>query len=246
MIPRVRIRDATQRRRHEGLSAIEMHSVHNAMRVLIPMLQLAVLLPFGLLKNALLVAAIQMFTTARGLLLKVHRPVDPIDATNKNRLIESFSEEECWDYFRFRKNQLTELVRLLDIPRFFISENRMTCPGEHALCVYLYHLSYPTKLQRMQNVFGRELSELSRIEKVVKGFLITRYRRLVIGNLDWYADRFDTYADSFNRAVAYSPHNADPGTLPPQLINIVGCLDGCSFPVSRITVSSALNLFMQF
>jgi hypothetical protein len=89
----------------------------------------------------------------------------------------------------------------------------------------------------MQNEFGREASE-----KEIKSFLITNNRRFVVGNLLWYEDRFPEYAEVINRKVAYSPHNPNPATIPADLYNLVGFIDGCSFPVARITT---MNIVMH-
>ena len=89
----------------------------------------------------------------------------------------------------------------------------------------------------MQSEFGREQSQLSRIEAEIKTFMITNYRHCVVGNLLWYEDRFPECADAYNRKIAYSPFNLVSGTVPPELFNIIGGVDGCSFPVARLTVS---------
>lgn len=191
MFPRRAIRDTSQRRRHEGLSPLEIESFQEAMEMVGSLLQLAIMVPIGPLRNIYTACsglAVDLIETASHV---AYRALDHVDPTNKNRLLSSFTEEECWDFFRFRKYQLAELVGLLRLPLYFTCpESRHTCPGEHALLLYLYHLSYPTKLQRMQNVFERELSQLSRLENRVKAFLILRNQHKVLGNLDWYANRF--------------------------------------------------------
>lgn len=101
MIARERIRDTSQRRRHEGLSALDITSLQQTMNNIVPMLHLAIILPTGLLKSIVMLAIVHLFTIVRTMLFRDYQPVDPIDPTNKNRLIHSFSEEECWDYFRW-------------------------------------------------------------------------------------------------------------------------------------------------
>lgn len=126
------------------------------------------------------------------------------------------------------------LVVALGLPVVFVCDNGSIIPGEHALCLYLYLKTYPTKLQRAQKEFGREFTQLSSISNRVKAFLMVCHGHKVQGNLDWYADRFDIYADSVNPAVAYSPRNQLPGTIPPELLNIVGFLTQL---ICRITVN---------
>ena len=50
--------------------------------------------------------------------------------------------------------------------------------------------------------------------------MIVNYRRFVVGNLLWYEDRFEQYADILNTKVAYSPVNEVPGTVPRPLHNL--------------------------
>ena len=137
---------------------------------------------------------------------------------------------------RFRKEQLYELIDLLGMPLELTAENGLRFPSEHGVFLYLYHLSYPTKLQRMQKEFGREYSQLSRIENAVKDFLLPIARPKVVGNTDFYSPRFSSYATAYNRAIAYSIRNPNPGFIPPEITNIIGSLDGSSFPIARLKV----------
>ena len=57
--------------------------------------------------------------------------------------------------------------------------------------------------------FGREYSQLSRIENRIKAYLIIRNRHKIVGNLDWFSDRFHMHAVSYDRAIAYSNLNAN-------------------------------------
>ena len=173
-----------------------------------------------------------------------YKKLDPIDVRNKNRRIDTFSDEECWDYFRFRKYQLKDMTNLLNIPVFMIAEDGTTFPGEHALLVYLYHLSYPTKLQRMQSTFGREYSQISRIENTIKSFLIINHRNKIVGNFNWYEDRLDLYKEAYNSAISRSNANLTPGTIPNEIRNICGSLDGVAFPIARIHVSFFVLLLL--
>ena len=236
MIPRRAIRETSQRRRHEGLSPLELHRLQEALQQVGQLLQLAMMMPIRRLRFIFITCATYVLALVQSAVNIIYRDLDTIDDNNKNRLIQSFSDEECWDNFRLRKDQLSEMIVLLHIPRSIVCKNGLACPGEHALLIYMYHISYPTKLQRMQNVFGREISQLCRLENRIKSFLVTRHRNKVIGNLLWYANRFDSYAAAYNRAIAYSRHNANQGTIPQELLNIIASIDGSAFPICRITV----------
>ena len=147
---------------------------------------------------------------------------------------------------RFRKAQLCELIELLGFPRYMFTENDLQFPSEYGFFIYLYHSSYPTKLQRMQKMFGREYSQLSRIENRVKDFLLIRNRHKVVNNIEWYSDRFNLYATAHNRAISISVHNNQPGTIPNIILNIVGSIDGSSFPISRLKVIFKYVIFILY
>ena len=80
---------------------------------------------------------------------------------------ESFTDEECWHYLRFRKPELHRLFIVTDFPQEVRCENGVTCLGEYAFCLMLYRLAYPCRLFNLQNLFGREFTQLSRIFKLL-------------------------------------------------------------------------------
>ena len=200
------VRDMSQRRRNDGFSPLEINTIMEGLSLVVRLIMLFAFIPPSLVKNVVLALASGLFIVVKQSTQFIRNRLDPIDATNKNRLVDSFSEEECWDYFRFQKNQMKELVALLELPEHFVCEHGHTFPAEHAVCVYLYLHTYPSKLQRIQNLFGREISQLFRISNRVKSFLLTKHSHKVFKNLDWYSDRFDMYADAVNRAVQNSPY----------------------------------------
>jgi hypothetical protein len=114
----------------------------------------------------------------------------PINHGDKNRLIDSFSDEECWQFLRFRK---LDLHRLSNLPAIIQYPNGIVCPGEHAFCLLLYRIYYPSRLISLQDIFGRDYTQLSRIFKLIVDLIYMHHKHKVHGNLDWYADRFDTY-----------------------------------------------------
>ena len=46
----------------------------------------------------------------------VWHPTDPIDRTNSNRGVDTFTSNECWHFFRFRKQDLPRLLIALYLP----------------------------------------------------------------------------------------------------------------------------------
>ena len=116
--------------------------------------------------------------------------LDPVDPDNKDRLIGSFTDEECYVFFRFRKNQMHRLHQALQLPNMIICDNGTSCSGKHALCFYLFMRTTPTNLRRVQTEFGREMSQLSRIDTAIREWLLVHHPHKVVNNLDWYADRY--------------------------------------------------------
>ena len=90
------IRNTQYRRRHEGLSPFELHSIAEGLSLLLRLLQAAVLLPAGFIKNAAIVCATAILSAIQATAHVAYRQLDLVDARNKNRLISSFTEEECF------------------------------------------------------------------------------------------------------------------------------------------------------
>ena len=47
-------------------------------------------------------------------------PNDPVDNTNRNRGIDSFTDTECWNFFRHRKDDLRRLITCLEFPEVML------------------------------------------------------------------------------------------------------------------------------
>jgi hypothetical protein len=168
---------------------MDMHHIEAALRFLLTLLGRAMAIPIGILRTGILLLGLPLLQGILAMFSTVYTTLDPVNPTNKDRLINSYTEEQCYYLFRFTKVQLTYLVARLNLPASIKSENGSMCPGEHALLVYLYHLTCPVILLKMQNEFGREQTQISRIEKEITRFLTTTYRPCVIDNLWWYEDR---------------------------------------------------------
>ena len=105
--------------------------------------------------------------------------------------------------------------------------------GEYAFLVYLYRMHYPGTLASLQNVFGQDFSQISKIFLVMVEFMDVYHRGKVIGNLRWYSNRFNNYNASTDRKIATSPSSPSPGNIPIELSNLVGFIDGTSRHINR-------------
>ena len=112
--------------------------------------------------------------------------LDPVNPANKNRLLDSFTDEECWKHLRFRKTHIRLLMKLMKIPIVIVTSNGVTCPGEHAFALMLWRMHYPSTLSLLQNYFGRDYTQLSRIFNTIVDFVDANHRHKVQNNIDWY------------------------------------------------------------
>ena len=90
-------------------------------------------------------------------------PLDPINHANKDRGIDSFSDEYCYRELRFTKAQLRAILRELDLPFTITLDNRTRVYTEYAFCLALYRIHYPCTLCGIQETFGRDYSTVSRV-----------------------------------------------------------------------------------
>ena len=82
-IPRRPLRLNSMRRRHEGLSPLEINQIESGISLLTRLLQLTLALPFGIIKNMLFGMATDLFTSIEALREIAYSRLDPIDPTNK-------------------------------------------------------------------------------------------------------------------------------------------------------------------
>ena len=73
------------------------------------------------------------------------------EPTNCDRRIDSFTESDCWKYFRYKKEDLSKIVRLLGLPYVIKvkGEKNGTVFGEYATLVLIDRLHYPGTLDEL-------------------------------------------------------------------------------------------------
>lgn len=71
---------------------------------------------------------------------------------------------------RFHKDDMERLLHALQIPGFYICQQRTHASGMEALMILLRRLVYPNRLCDLADVFGRSISELSLITTKVIEF----------------------------------------------------------------------------
>ena len=135
------LREMSQRRRHEGLSQMDLHQIEVSLRLVLTLIVQAAAIPVLALRAAVLFVAIPLLQAVLSTFTVAYSVLDPVNPANKNRLIASYTEEQCCSLYRLIKDQLTDLFARLNLPGVIRAPNGLTCPGEHALLVYLYHLT---------------------------------------------------------------------------------------------------------
>ena len=93
--------------------------------------------------------------------------------------VEHVSPGQATQLFRFSKDDLEPLRRLLKLPEVMRSGNRTTWTGLEGLCLVLRRLSYPSRLVDLEEVFGRGQSEGSIIANETIGVIFNRWGRLL-------------------------------------------------------------------
>jgi hypothetical protein len=219
------VRDMPYRRRHEGMSVLEKGAEWKLWATIATMLQLCVALPAGLMQLAVYQFIVLMIGHAAAMRAAAWNPLEPINKDNSNRGIDSFTEEECYRDLRFRKADLPGLLDKLGFANVVVLENGITCSGEYAMCMMLYRLHYPCTLASMQQMFGREFTQISRIFAYAIDLVFDLHADKVMGNIQWYGDRFDLYNRAYKTKIAQLPGNPVPGTVPLYLSDIFGSID---------------------
>ena len=230
------VRDMPYRRRHQGLTALERYNLSELISNAIQVLTVSLFIPVGFAWHAFIFIGVGMLAIARDTRLTAWNALDHVDETNRDRLIDSFTDNECWIHLRFRRVELHRLFALLNFPiSGIVLVNRSVVPSEAAFVLMLYKLHDPSTFAMLQKVFGREYSQLSRIFNATIRFMHRHHGFKINANVDFYSERFDLYADAVARRISSMPItvNPFPGTVPNLVANIFAFLDGHAQKISR-------------
>ena len=93
--------------------------------------------------------------------------------------ISNWSEEECWNDFRFQKNDLERLSCALNLPAELFTYNRMKVPAMEGLCFTLRRLAYPCRYSDLISRFARPVPELSVIFNHTVDFIYNNWGHLL-------------------------------------------------------------------
>ena len=117
--------------------------------------------------------------------------------------------------FRFEKNDIPSLYKVLRIPEVFRCKQGSVCDGMTGLCIMLKRLTYPCRYSNMIPAFGISVPELCMIYNTVvdyifneHGHLIGRWNHTLLSS-----ESLQRYADSIAAKEAACSRNITPAYI---------------------------------
>ena len=140
--------------------------------------------PRNQLARALLILRLQQNARIRRLIdTALLQPV----FNNRHRNLASWSNGDIQDMRIWDRAHVAPLLAAIQVPNGrWECDNGVVEDAEVGLIMFFYWISFPRKLFAMQEVFGREYSQISRILKCIWEHMDTRWGHLVTNNLNWY------------------------------------------------------------
>jgi nuclease HARBI1 len=160
----------------------------------------------------------------------IERPIQIYRIERINKRISDISDSQAENFYRFRKSDLYHLLQALRFPSIFVLDNGCVVNGEEALLIMLYRLAYPCRLIAMQEVFGIEISQISRIFNQTIKYVYTKHIYLLEDNMLLLESRLPVLNDAIRKKVTSMYRNR---LIPDRIQNVSVFLDGTQRRVSR-------------
>lgn len=125
---------------------------------------------------------------------------------------------------------MTRLMRCLDIPAEFRLDNGSWVNGQEGLLICLHFLAFPSRLIDKEEMFGWEMSRLSRINKYMKCHIYTRQSHLLRDHWAWHIPHLQASKRTWQRKKL-ALHPGVP--LNPRTANVCQTYDGFRVNVCR-------------
>lgn len=94
--------------------------------------------------------------------------------------IRDHDMDTCYRCFRFVPENLNRLVQVLQLPEYFVMDNRAKLRGETVMLVSLYYLSEPVTQEQVADKFGLTCQpDISRVWKLFEEFVYSRFQHLI-------------------------------------------------------------------
>ena len=140
-------------RRHDGLSASEVFEMELLAAFLNDLITRADNLPPGCAKDFLMLVVLLLFQAMLLVGSVERRNLVPVNRAIKNRMIDSFTDEECWHNLRFRK----PVFRIRAVFQFYFHAFRVENfekKEEFRMLIFL-HQKYEIELRNLFRIFEK-------------------------------------------------------------------------------------------
>jgi hypothetical protein len=95
------------------------------------------------------------------------------------RNFDHFDDLSCYEKFRFKKPDLPRILVALHIPATITTASRCRFSDQEALMILLHRLSYPGRLEQLEDTYGRPRSHLSEVINTLSKFLLDKHGHLL-------------------------------------------------------------------
>ena len=152
--------------------------------------------------------------------------------------LERLTDDECRVEFRFKNNNIYDIVNALQIPNI-VTYNRLTVEPVEGLCILLKRLAYPCRYSDMVPRFARPIPELCIITNHVMNLIYNQWSFL----LSDFEGRNSLSPQNLEKYAAAIHAKGTP------LTNCWGFIDGTVRPISCLAITKGLftmgiNVFM--
>ena len=152
--------------------------------------------------------------------------------------LERLTVDECRVEFRFKNNNIYDIVNVLQIPNI-ATYNRLTVEPVEGLCILLKRLAYPCRYSDMVPRFARPIPELCIITNHVTNLIYNQWSFL----LSDFEGRNSLSPQHLEKYAAVIHAKGTP------LTNCWGFIDGTVRPISSLAITKGLftmgiNVFM--
>ena len=224
--------------RHKAMCALDRVKVFNYKRYALCLSISSLSQPPGTLKEKLKLISLIFLISA----LRIVRWTPPVIRMLRKKYMRFADIEEGYCYTRFRLQlEHLEIVRSsLRIPDYFVLSNGSTVDGEEAFLIFLHRFCRPRTLLDSEEVFGIELTKVSRIFNHMVLFLDLTHKHILSDNLQFLVDT--DRLRLFNECIKSKIGSINNGLMPSREEMIFAFLDGTRQQVCRIGGNYDLQL----
>jgi hypothetical protein len=224
------IRDVgTVKARRNAMCVLERHEVNEMDNLALILAFCGEYLDGPDVQEDLLVSAMLCAARAEELRADIHTILEPVERRYLRFTTASIQSTFSVN-FRFRQENMVRLMRCLRVPAEFMLDNGSWVNGQEGLLIMLHMLAYPARLIDKEEMFGWELSRLSRINKRMKILVYVQFKQLLKNNWAWHVPHLRSSKRAWQQKKL-SLHPQVP--LNPRTAEVCQAYDGFRVTVSR-------------